>query len=258
MSLPTRYLLQFLKVRKAAPRRSPGIAWLFFLSCGLLRAAQPDTLPSCGQLVLVISPNENSRQGMMSTYEHQDNGWKPKQASVPVTLGRSGLAWGRGLHPAQPGTQKREGDGKSPAGMYRFGTIFGHLPPGEVDFSLPYVQVSSSLECVDDAASRHYNRLVDNRGITRDWNSSERMPEVGRQYDWGVFVEHNLPAQPGGGSCIFLHVWGGPDSHTAGCTAMQENHLLELLYWLDAGRQPLLVQLTAEAYEYWKAGWGLP
>lgn len=251
-------VISFLNLKKAASLRSGFIALLIILSSGLVSAAERDTLPRCAQLVLVISPDENSRQGVMSTYERQGEAWRPVQSNVPVSLGRSGLAWGRGLHPVQAGIQKREGDGKSPAGIYRFGTIFGHLHPDEVDFSLPYVQVTPSLECVDDSGSRHYNQLVDNRGLSRDWNSSERMPEVGRQYDWGVFVEHNTPAQPGDGSCIFLHIWGGPNSPTAGCTAMQEDHLLSLLRWLDAGRQPLLLQLTAAAYESWKAGFRLP
>lgn len=251
-------VISFLNLKKAASLRSSCIVLLIFFSSGLVSAAEPDTLPRCGQLVLVISPDENSRQGSLSTYERQGEAWKPVLSNVPVSLGRSGLAWGRGLHPVQAGIQKREGDGKSPAGMYRLGTIFGHLPPDQVDLRLPYVQVTSSLECVDDSGSRHYNQLVDNQELARDWNSSERMPEVGRQYDWGVFVEHNTPAQPGGGSCIFLHIWGGPDSPTAGCTAMQEDQLLSLLRWLDAGRQPLLVQLTAAAYESWKASFGLP
>src|SRR3712207_8482067 len=52
----------------------------------------------------------------------------------------------------------------------------------------------------------------------------------------------------GRGSCIFLHVWRGPRSSTAGCTAMAEPALAELLRWLDPARRPALVQLTDAAY----------
>ena len=45
---------------------------------------------------------------------------------TPVTIGRAGSAWGLGLHPAQRGPQKREGDGRAPAGVFRIGTAFGY------------------------------------------------------------------------------------------------------------------------------------
>jgi zinc D-Ala-D-Ala dipeptidase len=78
-------------------------------------------------------------------------------------------------------------------------------------------------------------------------------------YRLGVVVDYNAtPPAAGRGSCIFLHVWRGPHSSTAGCTAMPEPALAELVRWLEAARHPGLVQLTESAYARRRAAWGLP
>lgn len=213
---------------------------------------------NCRQLVVVTNAGENITTARLSYFLKNGNGWEQVAGNIPVMLGRTGLAWGQGIHEAQPGPQKREGDGKSPAGIFRFGTAFGHLPPGEISWKLPYVQVTGSLECVDDSKSKFYNQIVDNQKVEKDWNSSERMLEVGEQYEWGVFVEHNDPAQAQGGSCIFLHVWKGPGDATSGCTAMTEENLLGLLRWLDPAKEPLLVQLTEQSYPVFQKEFGWP
>jgi D-alanyl-D-alanine dipeptidase len=84
------------------------------------------------------------------------------------------------------------------------------------------------------------------------------MREVG-QYKIGAIVGYNSdPPAKGRGSCIFLHIWAGPESHTAGCTAFDETKLREVLAWLDPGKQPLLVQLTAQEYQRLRVKWELP
>lgn len=50
---------------------------------------------------------------------------------------------------------------------------------------------------------------------------------------------------PGAGSCIFLHVWSGPDAGTAGCTAMGAGLVVALLGQLDPAARPMFVLLPA-------------
>src|SRR4051812_7493477 len=79
------------------------------------------------------------------------------------------------------------------------------------------------------------------------------------QYRMGAIVGYNAhPPVRGRGSCIFLHIWAGPGSHTAGCTALDETRLREVLVWLDAAKHPFLVQLTGEEYARRRDRWGLP
>ena len=61
------------------------------------------------------------------------------------------------------------------------------------------------------------------------------------QYDWVVVVDHNESRAPGAGSCIFLHVWRGPRSPTAGCTAMPKQTLAALMRWIDPEAAVLVV-----------------
>jgi D-alanyl-D-alanine dipeptidase len=118
--------------------------------------------------------------------------------------------------------------------------------------------LTPGVECVDDTASAQYNRVVDRSDVkTIDWNSSEHMREV-EGYRWGVVVAHNARAVPGGGSCIFLHIWAGPSKGTAGCTAMEQPNLEALLRWLDSRKRPLLVQLPHSEYARLGPVWKLP
>jgi D-alanyl-D-alanine dipeptidase len=84
------------------------------------------------------------------------------------------------------------------------------------------------------------------------------MRQVGL-YNMGVIVGYNaIPPVKGRGSCIFLHIWAGPQSHTAGCTAFDEVKLRDVVTWLDARKRPLLVQLTANDYAKLRSSWMLP
>ncbi|MEY3052193.1 MAG: hypothetical protein RLY31_1978 [Bacteroidota bacterium] len=215
-------------------------------------------LTGCRQLVLVVSPNDTSVHARLACYSLEGQGWASAGIRTPVVLGRTGLAWGAGKHPVVAGRKKAEGDGKSPAGVFALGPVFGRAADGQRRFRMPYLPLTEQLECVDDPASGHYNRLVSRGAVTPDWNSSEHMAAVGPQYDWGLFVHHNVPASPSGGSCIFLHVWGGATEPTAGCTAMPEDDLLALLEWLDPDQSPRLVQLTEESYARFREEWSLP
>jgi D-alanyl-D-alanine dipeptidase len=77
-------------------------------------------------------------------------------------------------------------------------------------------------------------------------------------YKWGIVVAHNPAAQPGAGSCIFLHIWKNSSAPTAGCTAMAEEDLVKLLRWLDPTARPILVQMPAANYQRFQSRLGLP
>lgn len=207
------------------------------------------------QLVVVTTRGWDAVDGTMRLYERDGNGWRRVGGDVPVVVGRTGMAWGRGEHSqGGAGPVKREGDGKAPAGIFRLGTAFGFDPSAAL--RVPYRPLLASTECVDDTASRSYNRIVE-RTAEADWKSSEKMRAID-QYRWGMVIEHNAGAVPGAGSCIFLHIWSGPSQGTAGCTAMAERDLDALLHWLDAKAAPRLVQLPEPEYARLRAAWSLP
>lgn len=220
---------------------------------------------SCSQLVLVVTPSLESANGKMICFTRSaaQPEWIQVGDSIIVLVGKKGLAWGKGLHDSDDNMIpiKKEGDGKSPAGAFTLGTAFGYLPAeklGELKF--PYLQVSQTLECVDDINSKYYNRLIErDRVEDKDWQSSERMLLSGIWYELGVVVDHNNdPPQREGGSCIFLHNWSNPADSTTGCTAMDRSNMKMIIEWLDIFKHPVLVQLTRDLYTELRRNWGLP
>jgi len=125
---------------------------------------------------------------------------------------------------------------------------------------MPYRQIRSGTECVDDGDSAHYNRIVDSGSAApRDWRSSERMAEMASSYRWALFVRHNTPAPAAGaGSCIFVHVWSVELGGTPGCTGVAEEQTRALVEWLDPDKKPILVQLPEKEHLRLRARWGLP
>jgi L,D-peptidoglycan transpeptidase YkuD (ErfK/YbiS/YcfS/YnhG family) len=219
------------------------------------------------QLVLVAVPDWNSTQGTLRRYERgADGGWTPVGEAEPIVIGRSGAAWGVGLHDLPAGTDapvKREGDGRSPAGVFAIGEAFGYADTA--DTGLRYAPMDAGDWCVDVPASPLYNRIVDTAEVGAEAvaGSSEPMrrdlhADGDQRYRLGFVIEHNARARPQAGSCIFAHLWKGPDSTTAGCTAMAPPTMQALLHWLDADRHPVFVLLPqAEYRRLWRA-WRLP
>jgi D-alanyl-D-alanine dipeptidase len=214
------------------------------------------------KLIVVTTPDWNSVQGTLKRYERSGGQWQPVGESVPVVVGRSGLGWDPALareHPERySGPVKREGDGRSPAGVLQLkrGT-FGFAP--EVPGSLFYMQLTPTIECVDDPDSHYYAQIVDRTRVDQvDWKSSEKMSSI-PQYRWGVVVNYNMDhSVRGDGSCVFLHQWTGPSSGTAGCTAMAAKNIEDLVSWVDGKVRAVLVQLPEPEYHRLRQHWQLP
>ncbi len=240
---------------------------------GQLTHLQPGSLPTQGskQLLIVRTSGWNAVDGKLQRYQRAsaDQRWVKVGDAVPVVVGKSGMAWGLGVAPSATDKNghtslhgepmKREGDGRSPAGVFALGTSFGYAASAPGGWKMPYLELTPSIECVDDLASNFYNQTLDRGSVSPDWKSSEHMRSADEFYRLGVIVQHNAaPARPGGGSCIFLHIWGGKGQGTAGCTAMAESQLEALVGWLDPTNQPLLVQMPRNDYRRLKKEWQLP
>jgi D-alanyl-D-alanine dipeptidase len=214
------------------------------------------------QMVLVVTPGWDSTAGTLRRFSRVSDSapWRQVGRAVPIVVGRTGVAWDDAqARPSAGEPVKREGDGRSPAGAFVLDTAFGFDIRQVVSWvRLPYVRLRQTTECVDDSRSAHYNTIVDRDSVSRvDWTSSEKMRSI-EQYAYGVHVAYNAPPTPARGSCIFLHIWAGPQSVTAGCTAMSEPALKELMGWIDPRRRPMLVQLPSSAVERLRTDWRLP
>ena len=213
------------------------------------------------QAVLVTTKDWNTTIGVARLYERktQRDKWKAVGESFPIVVGRTGLAWSQDSAPERATEFKKEGDGKSPAGMFPLTFAFGSaVKPEQLTF--PYTRLEAQTECVDDVNSTHYNKVVGRQKVGNfDWKSSEKMLAVGPQYDLGVFVAYNsYPVVKGNGSCIFLHVWKDAATATAGCTAMERTNLERIVSWLEPAKNPYLVQLPEDEHNRYRKSWNLP
>ncbi|MEO6364868.1 MAG: hypothetical protein ABIO38_02300 [Luteimonas sp.] len=216
------------------------------------------------QLVVVTTPDWEATSGTLRRYARDGSGWTQVGTAAPVVIGRSGSAWGLGLHPTQTaGPMKREGDGRAPAGVFRIGDAFGYA--ASVDTALSYLPMQATHYCMDVPASPLYNRIVDSRvvGESAVQGSTEPMrldvhAKGSQQYKLGMVIEHNQQAIAGAGSCIFAHLWKTPETTTAGCTAMDEPVMRELLAWLRADARPVFVLMPQAEYRRLQAEWSLP
>ena len=186
------------------------------------------------QVLLVGSANPASIDVLISPWERKNGRWQCLLPPMNGVIGRKGFA---------PPGKKREGDGRTPAGIFLLGTAFGYEP--SFPTRMPYRQVTVDDLWVDDPQADDYNRWV-RRGTTQA-SSFERMKRDDDLYKYGIVVEYNTnPVIKGQGSAIFFHLWRGKGIPTAGCVALSEEHLKGILKWLDPAAQPLVIMGTNE------------
>jgi L,D-peptidoglycan transpeptidase YkuD (ErfK/YbiS/YcfS/YnhG family) len=182
------------------------------------------------QLVFATSRNASSVLVTIHTLEKYNGAWHLVFPTFPGSIGENGFA---------AVGKKKEGDGKSPSGIFPLGIAFGYYP--SVATRLPYRQATDDDFWVDDVNSEDYNKWVKGKPNAVSFENMKRDDD---QYKYGVVIEYNMnPIEKGKGSAIFLHVWKGGES-TVGCVAVPEERLLEILAWLDPVKKPLIVMGT--------------
>jgi L,D-peptidoglycan transpeptidase YkuD (ErfK/YbiS/YcfS/YnhG family) len=235
-----------------------------FLSC-FVSVSMAGELPWSGarQLVLVTTADWDANQGTLQTFVKSDGAWQPASSGVPITIGREGAAWGVGLHPTQAGPAKKEGDGRSPAGVFLIGSAFGYA--NSVHTALAYKAMSATDYCVDVSTSPLYNRIVDTRVVGKKAVEGSTEPmrrdihvNGDHRYKLGFVIEHNSSGGAALGSCIFAHVWKSPGEPTSGCTAMDESAMEALLAWLQPKEKPVFMLLPQQEYARLQVSWKLP
>ena len=196
------------------------------------------------QLVVVISCDMNATSGMMTQYEKETTTYRAVSVSVPVVLGRSGLGWNQGREPL-----KREGDGRSPAGLFDITATFGETL--RANSTLPYWYADDKLMCIDDVNDTRYNTIgyFDPENPPKSFEQMRRTDEVYRN---GAVIDYNSERVSGRGSCIFFHLNHPNKRPTAGCTAMEEQPLLELIHWFDPNKKPKLLQIPKSQCEQYQ------
>lgn len=189
-----------------------------------------DTLaPGSGEAVVVTAvPGAEPFRADLRLFARSPRGWEQQGETVAALVGRNGIA---------PPGEKREGDGRTPGGVFPLERSFGYEPFGA---GLPFIPATTDTIWIDDPKSPSYNRLS-----TREEGAGFSFEEMLRPddlYRYGIVVEYNTKEPvPGLGSAIFFHVQGGPDRATAGCVAAAQEEIVALARRLDPEKKPVTV-----------------
>lgn len=192
------------------------------------------------QLVVVIAPEINATTGILKRYEKHDGAYVRVGSASSVILGRNGLGW-------TSDDGKREGDGKSPAGIFPIRAAFGYEP--HAIGAMPYLHADEKLICIDDVNDDRYNQITSMDEPKPQ--SFEWMRREDGVYRYGAVIGYNEERVKGRGSCIFFHLNHSDKRPTSGCTSMEEGDLVVLLKWLDPQKHSRLLQIPEhECGEY--------
>lgn len=161
--------------------------------------------------------------------EKKHSCWKTTFGPMDAVIGKNGFA---------PIDKKREGDGKTPSGIFSLKQVFGYNK--FIKTKMPYRQLSNNDVWVDDPDSSDYNQLVKKNNTKA--TSFEKMKRADNLYKYGIVIGYNTePTIKGHGSAIFLHIWKGKNFPTAGCVAVSEKNLVKIIAWLDPKANPIII-----------------
>ncbi len=207
---------------------------LAHLAAAVLAAACPPNLANdlhpalaAQQLVTVDAAGTRTTHATLRTWRRSAGCWVAAGGPYPARVGRSGLRKNR-----------REGDGTTPIGTFRFGRVmYGNDPNPGVRFRY------RRLRCGDwwneDSSSPTYNTFqhVPCGRPPPFRTTTPGMWEERVAYPHLAVVEFNMhPVVPGRGSGIFLHAQtGGP---TNGCISLRSADLVRVLRWLRPAAAP--------------------
>ena len=177
---------------------------------------------------IVVEGKTNSYRALLRTYEKRKNKWVQVHKSTAV-VGKNGLS-----------NSKKEGDGRTPIGLFSIGESFGFAPKPS-NIKMRYTRTNNYHYWIDDPTSPDYNKWVYYKGNpNKRWKSYERMNHY--LYKYTVIINYNRdPIIKGKGSAIFLHRWRQSTSPTAGCVALNEKQLLNVMRWIDPVKQPKII-----------------
>lgn len=173
------------------------------------------------QLIAATGKKLDSTKVTIRVFEKRKGEWRRALTTMQGVIGKNGFA-----------KNKKEGDGKSPIGMFSLGTAFGsQAKPAKL--KIAYKKVTKYDFWIDDVTSPDYNKWKTYNGNpSKKWKSFERMNH--ELYQYGAVINYNTkPIVKGKGSAIFLHIWRSEQGTTAGCVATSEKNVLTLLRWID-------------------------
>ncbi|MEL6264817.1 MAG: L,D-transpeptidase family protein [Pseudomonadota bacterium] len=136
---------------------------------------------------------------------------------LPCSVGRGGIV---------AAAAKREGDGATPAGIWRLCWLYWRADRGLRPRTLLSARMLGPRQgWAEDPEDPAYNRPI----LHPHPRPADRMTRGDGLYDVCVVTDHNADGVPDMGSAIFVHHWRRPRWPTAGCVAFAPADLAWIL-----------------------------
>ena len=179
------------------------------------------------EAIIVTTEKYGATTATFTAYKRGANGWTVAVGPWPAYVGAKGIA---------PPGEKREGDGRTPTGMFGFDFMFGVKPDPGVKFEFRPI-TGPNIVWVENPDSPFYNEWVDANEHPEEADQ-DNMYKPG-VYNYGAVIAYNTRERtPGLGSGIFLHV--SHNRPTAGCVSLPEDRVVDILRWLDPAQHPVI------------------
>lgn len=186
-------------------------------------------VPETASVLVVVEGKENGLDAVVSAYTRipGDENQAPGKFQLVLSteegkLGRKGIG------------KEKEGDEKTPIGIFQMNTPFG-ISKKLDGFPDNYLQVDSRYYWNGDSDSSRYNKLVNVDTFTAfSRKKSEHLSEYGGYYNYAIDTGYNPQGTPGKGSALFLHCSLG--KNTGGCIAIPEADMIAIMRLYKEGQ----------------------
>lgn len=202
-------------------------------AAGLLPEEAAEAAKDCEQLI-TVRYLEGSK-AYFTYFKKTDDNWK-RVFSCTANIGKNGVG------------KEKEGDMKTPLGVFNLSTPFGTKPDPSMDD--PYGRKAANYLCLTEdhywcgQSGPYYNQLIDHRNPPEGYVPSaddEHLIRYQPSYHYAMFIDYNKEGRAHLGSCIFLHCTSR-SPHTAGCVAIDEPLMRELILELREGAKIVVYQ----------------
>lgn len=164
------------------------------------------------QQIFVVAQIGEKTTAWISMHERDSDGNWQQIMTTPGFIGKNGLG------------KTREGDAKTPVGIFHFNKAFEISPDPQCAIS--YTQVDENIYWSGDVNYK-YNQMIDIREFPNlDKNDSEHIIDYTFHYKYVLNISYNENGTAGAGSAIFLHCFGPNKPWTGGCVAIPEEKML--------------------------------
>ena len=187
-----------------------------------------EALNQSGQAILIWDDTSATQLAKMALLEKDGSTWVLVEEEISVNIGKAGFA---------PPGEKREGDKRTPTGVYALGPAFGYQ--NDLDSKIEFIELLDNHYWISDSEMENYNTIVD---YVPESKEVEKMRRNDHLYEYGIVIEYNMePAIPQMGSAIFFHVERRPEAPTLGCVSMGKTEMIDLIEWVDPDAKPMVI-----------------